>query len=553
MAKKESPQDKLINLQAQQLAAQVANWAAQLEFQKERLRLLELPEMQGKAQIDIDRLAFDKGQAAWENAFKESTLTGTYQGQPTTEWLTQQAQLTGVLDGKQTLQGKLTDAQVAQMNAQMKLANDEFVTNATGYYNGQKTFDREKFEASQASDAWKFLATLTGPANALKQARAIGSMPGGMRDLMGAWAGQYALPGSTSVGSGGQAGLAGLLEGNTGEPGAPGGSGFVGALPGGQAPVAPPTAPAATGGITGSIPGRGFTQDQWNPATQAAVAAWNAAHPGYVADGSQLGYHIVQPQAPQQVVGPVPLPGFPGPSTPGAPTAPAPTPVAPGGAPTGVIPGRGFMPAQWNAATTAAVNAWNAAHPGYEADGSQVGYHAVEQMPTYTDTAAAAGSASPVANTVPYVYHPAGVQAPAGQWNYSANPDGSVATYPPGVQSPASTPDITSVQPLSPTAAGNLYQYGGTQVPAASPGVAETANPTVSAAVVDPLQAGAAGTGALLPNQINARNYANSFDYQKELGWASFEDQGWDKGLAQEAFQRSLPKYTGPKAGSFAF
>ena len=57
--------DKLINLQAQQLAAQVANWASQLEFQKERLRLLELPEMQGKLQVDVDRLAFDKAQAAW--------------------------------------------------------------------------------------------------------------------------------------------------------------------------------------------------------------------------------------------------------------------------------------------------------------------------------------------------------------------------------------------------------------------------------------------------------------------------------------------------------
>jgi hypothetical protein len=103
MAKsKDNPQDKLINLQAQQLAAQVANWAAQLEFQKERMRLLELPEMQGKLQVDIDRLAFDKAQATWENAFKEASITGKYNGQDTIEWLTQQAQLTGVLNGQQT-------------------------------------------------------------------------------------------------------------------------------------------------------------------------------------------------------------------------------------------------------------------------------------------------------------------------------------------------------------------------------------------------------------------------------------------------------------------
>jgi hypothetical protein len=31
---------------------------------------------------------------------------------------------------------------------------------------------------------------------------------------------------------------------------------------------------------------------QWNAATQAAVTAWNAAHPGYVADGSQQGWHL---------------------------------------------------------------------------------------------------------------------------------------------------------------------------------------------------------------------------------------------------------------------
>jgi hypothetical protein len=53
----------------------------------------------------------------------------------------------------------------------------------------------------------------------------------------------------------------------------------------------------------------------------------------------------------------------------------------------------------------------------------------------------------------------------------------------------------------------------------------------------------------LLPNQINAKNYKNSFQYQKDLGWAAYEDAGTDKGLAMEAFQRSLPKYGGPARG----
>lgn len=548
MAKKskESPQDKLINLQAQQLAAQVANWAAQLEFQKERLRLLELPEMQGKAQIDIDRLAFEKAQASWENAFKESTLTGTYNGQPTTEWLTQQAQLTGVLNGQQTLQGKLTDAQVAQMNAQMKLANDQFVTSTTGYYNGQKTFDREKFEAGQAQDAWKFLATLTGPSNAFKQARAIGSMPGGLSDMMNAWAGKYALPGSTSVGSGGQASLAGLLEGagppvGNGTPspiavmpvapGVPPTPGAPGAPPIGAPPAAAPTGPPepAPVEIIHQIPGQGYPPSMWNANTQAAVAAWNAAHPGYIADGTPFGYHQGQP------------------GETGVPIPPALPPSAPVPIHTPTPPGQ-FVPPP--------------------------------RIPA---------PAAPTANNVAsYSYEGPGVQASANQWNYSANQDGSVAVYPPGVSSPAQTPDITSSQAMTPGAANALYQYGGgaqdpgngsTTQPVTfdmmydpnkystgteDPGNGSTTQPvtpgmlpgrtiTPAPAPYDPYNAGVSYSGPLLPNQINARNYNNTYEYGKELAWAGYEDQGWDKGLAQETYLRSLPKYSGPKAGSFAF
>jgi len=56
-----------------------------------------------------------------------------------------------------------------------------------------------------------------------------------------------------------------------------------------------------------------------------------------------------------------------------------------------------------------------------------------------------------------------------------------------------------------------------------------------------------------LPNQISPQAYNNSYAYQKELGWAGYEDAGWDKALAQEAFEKSLPKFGGPKRGSFAF
>lgn len=560
--KAEEQQDKLINLQAQQLAAQVANWAAQLEFQKERLRLLELPEMQGKLQVDVDRLAFDKAQATWENAFKEATLTGTYNGQPTTEWLTQQAQLTGVLNGSQTLQGKLTDAQIAQMNNSMKLANDEFIANTTGYLNGRPTFDREKFMAGQAQDAWKFLATLTGPSNAFKQARAISSMPGGMGDLMSMWAGTYGTPGSTAVGSGGQATLGGLMLGAAGDysypaqaptqgisnwmqpapmPGQPGGPPIASTTqpvyggspyqPPAAAPISapPPTGAQTPGGNpnepaipTGVIPGRGFPPQSWNAATRAAAEAWQAAHPGWLLDGSATGFHQIPITPPTTYTPTETVPGTPtsyneGEVTP--PTAGQPGEATGGGSASGYIgdpvPSIGYADAGPSQVTTdTSYSAWNA--PAYN-------------------------------------YSPAGVQAQPEQWNYSPTMSGTMQVYPPGTYSPYDSPDISTPFPISPSVARNLYHYGG------------GANPNYDAAGAGPAQTGPASagnapgtvgqgySGMLLPSQINAKNYANSYQYQKDLGWAAYEDAGWDKSLAQESFQRSLPKTGGPKSGSFAY
>src|SRR4249920_983638 len=102
MAKKDKQddmQEKLYNLQAQQLAAQVANWAAQLEFQKERFRLLEMPQFQQGLQLEVDKLAWQKAQDTWERAYQEAAITGTYNGQPTTQWLMDQARLTGSYNG----------------------------------------------------------------------------------------------------------------------------------------------------------------------------------------------------------------------------------------------------------------------------------------------------------------------------------------------------------------------------------------------------------------------------------------------------------------------
>ena len=406
--KKESAEDKLYNLQAQQLAAQVANWAAQLDFQKERFRLLEMPQFQQGLQLEVDKFAWEKGQQTWERAYQEALLTGMYQGQPTTQWLMDQARLTGSYNGERTLEGRLTDAQIQDMQDKMKLANDQFVSATTGYYNGQKTFDREKFEAAQALEGWKFIATLSGPQNAFKQARAIASIPGGVSGFMQAFAGQYMMPSGGAVGSGGQASLNDLTLG--------------------------------FGGM--------YSPQQ---AQQAYLYETSQHWPG------------------------------PGPST--APTA----------------------------------------------------------MPGPQAQAAPQPQPQPQPQAAGYEYSPPGVQAPANAWNYSATPNGSVAAYPPGVVSPPQTADVSSNAPINPaTVAPTLnqpqaYQYGGA---------------TAAAPVTAPQTS---GNAMLLPNQINAENYGNAYQYQQELLWAQYEDQGWDKGLAQEAFLKSLPKYGGPTKGTISF
>ncbi len=415
MAKKSksSGGDKLVNLQAQQLAAQVANWAAQLEFSKERFRLLELPEFQTQSaqwteehQLKVDELAWTKAEDTWKRAYQEAALTGTYQGQPTTEWLMAQAKLTGVLNGQQTLEGKLTDAQIKEMNEKLRLQNEEFLASTTGYYQGKKTFEREQWEQSQGLEGLKLLSSLQGPGNAFKQLRVLGNM-GDLTALSNAWMGKYAVGGTTGSGSNpGQAQVSDLMSGWGG-----GGARFDwGYTPFGQPTVDP---------------------------TQTQVAAV----PG----------------------GPYPNPA--GSTTPGGVTTP------------------------------------------------------------------------PTAN-VGYTVSPAGTQANPGSYNYEATPSGQTQVYPPGVAAPAGGNQVSTQVPVSHADAQAMYgaNLGG----AYQPGVAA-------------YNAGVAGSGALMPNQINAENYENTNIYAKKLGWAAFENSGWDIEAAQDAYRRSLPKYAGPQAGAYGF
>lgn len=71
----------------------------------------------------------------------------------------------------------------------------------------------------------------------------------------------------------------------------------------GQTVLAEPTCPGYP-----AIPGRGFHSAQWNDATRVAVQQWNAAHPGYLADGSQAGCRPIPPTPTPPPVTPAPTP-----------------------------------------------------------------------------------------------------------------------------------------------------------------------------------------------------------------------------------------------------
>lgn len=312
MAKKQSDAEVLANVNAAQLAAQVANWAAQLEFSKERMRLLELPQFQEMSQLDRDKLAFQKAQDAWQRAIQEATVTGTYNGVPTQAWLEQQAKITGVLNGQQTLEGKLTDAQIAQMNHAMtvdsqrlvlenekfdfekqqygqdfaykqqqdRIANQFKEADITGTYNGQDTLAKQQLNASSAQSYLQLMSSLQG--NPFKQLRVLGNTPGGLRDLVAAWGGKYQMGGLTGSGlTPGAPQLSDLYDPNAyadatipnGQPvaaapmvavpvpvGAAGASGAVGAM----GTVQGAEAPAGETGYTISPPG-----------TQAPIGAYN--------------------------------------------------------------------------------------------------------------------------------------------------------------------------------------------------------------------------------------------------------------------------------------
>lgn len=162
-----------------------------------------------KLALDSDQLAFQKATQAFTNEVNAAGLTGQFQGMPTQAALQAAAQLFGVwgapTNGQSTLAAQKQAYDLAQQQAQL-----------TGYYQSPVTVNGVpqvpgaaagqgiptlalQQQQQQAAQAYlQLLSTLRGPADYMKYQQVLGATPNGIRDLVGAAAGQY-IPG---VGSG---------------------------------------------------------------------------------------------------------------------------------------------------------------------------------------------------------------------------------------------------------------------------------------------------------------------------------------------------------------
>jgi hypothetical protein len=98
-------------------------------------------------------------------------------------------------------------------------------------------------------------------------------------------------------------------------------------------------------------------------------------------------------------------------------------------------------------------------------------------------------------------------------YNYESAGNGGYNVYPPGTQAPAQNSQVSTAGPAGQDVLNTVRN-------------------------LPP------------PSQLNAKAFGNLYDYQKEALLGLYEAQGWDPGAAQQAFERSLPKYSVPLAGT---
>lgn len=215
------------NLNAAQLLLNQAQQAAYQAYLNARLNL------------DTDQLAFNKATQAFNNTITEANLTGSYQGSQTLAGQKQAADIaaqTAGITGYYTAPGQASmadapgqlqsmrdkaaslkaaaDAATAALSANPNdLSTRQAATAAVDAYTaaqndwvarspalmaagstgaqGTPTLARQQFEASTATDYLKLISGLRGPSDYVQYLKVLGSTPGGLRDLVGAAAGQY--------------------------------------------------------------------------------------------------------------------------------------------------------------------------------------------------------------------------------------------------------------------------------------------------------------------------------------------------------------------------
>lgn len=127
-----------------------------------------------------DQQAFAHAQQEYENKWQESMFG--YQKQKD-QWALQQSAGYFEVDGQRTP----TMAGIAQQ------------ADLTGMYNGKPTFAREQYETGEMNNLLSLQAGLRGPENYAQYLKVLGSTPQGMRDVVNAAAGRFQMPSTSGM------------------------------------------------------------------------------------------------------------------------------------------------------------------------------------------------------------------------------------------------------------------------------------------------------------------------------------------------------------------
>lgn len=179
--------------QAHELAVQQQAWTQQYQTGELTGFLNGQPTLANLGQ-QAQYTGMYNGAPTLANLGQQAYYTGSYNGAPTLQaqnqqqqFGLQQGQLTGLYNGAPTLAAQGQQAQQAQNwanilgyteNGAPTLANQQFVTGATGYYGGNPTLAREQAAANTSLQAAQLGASLQGPGNWAKFLQAQNGVAG---------------------------------------------------------------------------------------------------------------------------------------------------------------------------------------------------------------------------------------------------------------------------------------------------------------------------------------------------------------------------------------